>query len=211
MTQALMNTSHRVQPLWLNAFEHQQQPLLQTTPLTPSELALIAPWRAVNREISQGELVKYTQPTFPALPDWVRLCANQTHRLAILYVHRYYKLDCRTPLLPWITHQIGGCIHSLGLRHHDAQLSQAHLKLACAWAQQGENVLVIFDHIKIIDTPSAPRPESFIQYALLGTTCSPVTAFAPTSLGTTACPLAPGWQECAQTVQGKNRRQVLHA
>ncbi|HHQ6539151.1 TPA: hypothetical protein ACSTJY_004568 [Serratia fonticola] len=197
-----------VQSLWLNAFEH-LEPAPQTAALTPSEHELISPWRALNGEMVQGKLLKASSP-FPTIPDWVKRCAKQSHRLAILYIHRYAKLDCRTPFLPWLIHQIGGGIRNLGLRHHDTQLSPAHLNLANAWAQEGDSVLVIFDHIKVIDAASESQLAPFIQYALLSTTPCPMTGFAPTSLGSTLCPELQRWPGYDEAQSPQPRRQVHH-
>lgn len=208
MTQQSPLRPQEVQSLWLNAFEH-LVPVIQTASLTPSEYDLISPWRTLNGEVAQDKLLKASS-TFPTLPDWIRHCASQSHRLAILYVHRYTKIDCRTPFLPWLIHQIGGSVRNLGLRHNDTRLSLAHLNLASAWAQEGDNVLVIFDHIKVIDAASASQPTPFIQYALLSTTPCPMTGFTPTLLGPTLCPelqLLPRYDE-AQATQSIS--QVLH-
>ncbi|MEL7291619.1 MAG: hypothetical protein AAGJ67_06810 [Pseudomonadota bacterium] len=183
-----MSRSHGVQPVWLNAFE-QLQLAPHKVALTPSEHALIGPWRALNDPESARPLFK-TSAVFPALPAWVKETAQSSNQLVILYVHRYAKLDCKTPFLPWLTHQLGGGVHSLGLRHDDEQLSSAHLDLACAWVQEGKTVLVVFDHIKVIETAQLCQQASFLQYALLSTTPYPLTTFTPRTLDS-CLPLAP--------------------
>ncbi|MFS1904563.1 hypothetical protein BCU43_025400 (plasmid) [Vibrio lentus] len=172
-----MSRSHGVQHVWLNAFE-QLHLAPHKVALTPSEHDLIGPWRALNDPESVRPLFK-TSSFFPALPAWVKKIAQSSNKLAILYVHRYAKLDCKTPFLPFLTHQLGGRACSLGLRHDDEQLSPAHLELACAWVLEGNTVLVIFDHIKVIEMAEDCQKASFLQYALLDTTPCPLTRFTP--------------------------------
>ena len=90
-----MSRSHGVQPVWLNAFE-QLQLAPHKVALTPSEHALIGPWRALNDPESARPLFK-TSAVFPALPAWVKETAQSSNQLVILYVHRYVSVFKSAP------------------------------------------------------------------------------------------------------------------
>ncbi|MEZ8273204.1 hypothetical protein AB6C54_18470 [Vibrio splendidus] len=162
-------------------------------PLSPNEHQLVVPWKQVNPSVASAGLFKYHQTNTFNVPENINRFITESRNLMIMYVHRYPKLDCKTPFLPSITHNIHADTHCIGLRHVKDELNASHLDLAACFIEQGHDVLVIFDHVKSFGYHAIEHCENFMAYAALSGARSSITEHSATQLGTTDQPDFSAW------------------